>query len=167
MTRTGSLVYYLAAIVCGCLFMTLAITASGVRTFSATPPGFRGIFLLYFLCLVYGWFSAAVFAVVLRLFARLTKIRSGWQWALAGLLLTPGVIWALSVIWTRALIGIHWPTPLVTAIVTTLFFGPVTAAIMAPSAFMAFIGSGLTGAATALVLFSIHRAFEPNKPPTA
>ncbi len=167
MTRTGSIVYYLAAIVTGCLFMTAAIAASGVRTFGESAPTFKGLFLLYFLSLVYGWFTAVIFAIVLRLAAKIIRFRAGWHWAVAGFILTPAVIWALSAIWTRFLIGVHWPSPAVTAIVTTIFFGPMTAVFMTPSLAIGFLGAGFAGAATAWVLFSIHRAFDPNQPHAA
>ncbi|MBI3405421.1 MAG: hypothetical protein HY046_08190 [Acidobacteria bacterium] len=164
MTRSGSIVYYLAAVVCGCLFMSMAVAAVGEGSIQFSASGLRGFFLLYFLSIVYGWFTAVVFALVLRRMAGLAKFSRAWQWAAAGAVLAPAVVWALSALWTRVLIEVRWPAPAITAAMTTIFFGPVMAVALPRNIWTAAAGGGLTGAATALVLFSIHRAFESGAP---
>ncbi len=56
MTRRGSLVYYLAAWVCGCFFASLVVWIAPQES-RLSLEGFRGLrifFFIYFLCLAVG-----------------------------------------------------------------------------------------------------------------
>lgn len=162
MTRSGSIVYYMAAVVCGCLFMSVALVVVGDASLRNSAGGGRDLFLLYFLSVVNGWCAALVFAFLLRRTASLAGWLRGWQWALAGAVLSPVVVWTMATLWTHALLGripLSWPRLLLA--MNVIFLGPMMTLALPGSVARALLAASAAGAPTALVLLAIHRAFQP------
>ncbi len=133
MTRRGSLVYYLAAWVCGCFFASVALWI--LLPFG----GVRGFLSVYFFSLFWGFLPALLFALVLRLFMDLWKWKHSLAWLLPGGALAPLMLLIYEVA-ERALGWADRRDPI---------WVPV------------YWSSVPVGAATAFVLSLIHRAFEP------
>jgi hypothetical protein len=162
MTRRGSLTYYLAAVVVGCFFVSVAYALFGqVPRWHGDPEqvsSFREFFLLYFLSIPFGGFSALVFAFVLRRLAPLLRPRSSVAWVAAGAVLAPAVMWAFVVLAEAARIygGAGRLSAAILAGVAWVCLGPIVLSeiwwVVVPA-----------GMATALVLCAIHRAFEPRE----
>ena len=155
MTRRGSLVYYLSSWICGGLFLTVAMYLQE----RASPEGMgigptgagAAIITTYFLVLVFCAFLSVVFAFLLRLSMGWLRAERAWQWALAGIILSLPLTWAVR--WaSRAsdAVGLQGAGRQVAVL---LFLGVRGIAENHPVL-------GLPVAAlTAAVLFLIHRAF--------
>lgn len=153
MTRRGSLVYYLAAWVCGCLFMSLAVWLPGKWEPTHWAPGFKGAsgFLsFYFLGLIFGAFTVLLFAFLLRRLLTLLRWQRPWQWILAGAGLAELLVWSLGAL-GRAQETAGLPQVLV------IFLLGGLRTVRPPSIWV----NSAVGAATAFVLYHIHRAFQP------
>ncbi len=153
MTRRGSLAYYLAAWACGCLFMSLGVWFRGGRA-----PGFEGasgFLFFYFLSLIFGAFAALLFAFVLRRMAVVLRCGRLWQWLLLGAALGGGLIRALG--WLRPWLD-RIEQPVARAILSLVS----VVATLPPDSFWLAMPAG---AATALVLYHIHRAFARREEP--
>ena len=148
MTRTGSLAYYLAAWVCGCFFMSVLVWLKD-------PRGVVGLLFVCFYGFILGAFPALVSAFLLRRVALAAHWTQAWQWTLAGVVLAPVVIGLLGAWWNRVweLAGKARPW------LSLLAFGP--SLILDAGLWLAIPA----GAATALVLYRIHRAFAPSESP--
>lgn len=153
MTRRGSLAYYLAAWVCGCLFMSLGMWIAGEHAQSF--DGASGFLFLYFLSLIFGAFTTLLFAFVLRRMTSVLRYQHLWQWLLLGAVLGGGLVRGLG--WLRPVLE-RAHQPAVRAAVSLV--GVVAA--LPPSAFWVAIPAG---AATAFVLYQIHRAFSLREEP--
>ncbi len=156
MTRRGSLAYYLAGWVCGCFFMSLGVWLPGQWEHTHWMPGLRGTsgFLAsYFLSLVCGAFASLLFAFLLRRIARALGWMHLWQWTLLGAALGGLLVWGLSVA-ARAL------EPLAGRAVLLLILVIGVPRWFAPQALWTAVPAG---AATAVVLGLIQRAFEPRR----
>jgi len=154
MTRRGSLVYYLAAWVCGCLFMSLAVWLPGKWEPTHWTPGIRGVsgFLaFYFLGLVFGAFTALLFAFLLRRLVAVLRCRRLWQWILVGAGLAGLLLWGLGAV-SRPRGTIAPPADLLLIVLLGGF-----RAVRLPPTWLNI----LVGAATAFVLYFIQSAFEP------
>ena len=153
MTRRGSLVYYLTAWVCGCLFMTLGVWLLGAWESTHWAPGFRGtsgFLAFYFLGLIFGAFTLLLFAFLLRRLMRLLGWEHPWQWFLVGGGLAWLLVWGLGALRRVA-------EPALSPVEFALIF-----LLGAPSAIhprLVWVALPV-GAATAFVLHLIHRAFE-------
>ncbi len=155
MTRRGSLIYYLAAWICGCTFMSVCIWLKdllGAPVMQAySMRGAVGLLLFNFYALIFGAPSAFLGAFLLRRLARAARWELAWQWALAGAILAPALIELLG-IWGRHLLAgaeIHrrW--------LLLITYGPTI--VLDAGIWLAIPA----GAATAFVLYRIHRAFVP------
>ncbi len=158
MTRRGTLAYYFAAIVVGCFFLVLGVTAIGEGSLRFSGQGLRDFFLLYFLALVYGSFTMLLFAFLLRRMARWLKWERAVVWMFAGAALAPSLVWALFLLWSRLLS--QWALVGPQVMWWMIFGGAIGVAEFAHSQLAATVSAGAVGAATALVLHRIHRAFE-------
>jgi hypothetical protein len=157
MTRRGSIAYYLAAVVCGGFFLVVALAAVGRSSLRISPPGYRDVFLLYFLSLAYGSFAFLLHALLLRLLARRLRWVSSWEWMLAGAMIAVALGWALHAAWLhglgqRALPGPPWLWHLI-------FGGPVALVGMVKGPVSATLAMALLGAGSATVLARVDRAF--------
>jgi hypothetical protein len=156
MTRRGSLVYYLSSWICGGLFLTVAMflqeMASPTGMGMGPPAAGAAIITNYFLVLVFCAFLSFVFAFILRRIMALFHAENLWQWVLTGtglaLPMAWGVRWASHVIDTIGLQGAGHE------IAIFLFLG-----VRGIAENHVWLGLPVA-AATSVVLFLIHRAFE-------
>jgi hypothetical protein len=155
MTRRGSLVYYLASWICGGLFLTVAMYLQE----RASPEGMgigptgtgAAIITTYFLVLVFCAFLSVVFAFLLRLSMRWLRAEGLWQWALAGVVLSLPLTWAVR--WASRATDAAGLQGAGRQVAVLLFLGVRGIAENHP-----FLGLPVA-ALTATVLFLIHRAF--------
>jgi hypothetical protein len=165
MTRRGTLAYYFVAIVVGCFFLVLGVTAIGEGSLRLSSQGMSDFFLLYFLALVYGSFTMLLFAFLLRRAADWLKWERAVVWVVAGAALAPSLVWALYLVWDNLLS--RWALVGPQVMWWMIFGGAIGVAEFAHSRLAATVSAGAVGAATALVLHRIHRAFAPGKDPKA
>ena len=158
MTKRGSLAYYLAAVVCGGFFLVIALAGVGERSLRISSPGFRDIFLLYFLTLAYGSVALVLFAFLLRIIARRARWISPIEWMVSGAILACLLVWTMNATW------IHWlgkhalPGP--DLLWKIVFLGPVGLVGLSKGPVSATLAMALMGAGTAWVLARVHTAFE-------
>jgi len=158
MTRRGSLAYYLAAWVCGCLFMSVGVWLPGGWESTHWTPSFKGAFGFvgsYFLSLVFGAFMTLLFALVLRRLTAILNWERLWQWVLTGAALAPLTVWTLALLGQAA--GGREAQLNRWAVMLLLLFlgGPMD--VFQRGLWVAIP----VGVATSCVLYLIHRAFEP------
>jgi len=164
MTRRGSFVYYLVAVVAGCFFLVVGIVAIGEGSFRWSQAGLRDFFLTYFLALAYGSFSLLLFAFLLRRIVGMLKWNQSWQWMAAGAVLAPSLVWLLYLVWSGLLASRVFAGPQV--IWWMIFGAAIGVAGFAASQLAATVCASAVGGATAFLLCRIQRAFEPpGKPP--
>jgi len=161
MTRSGSLAYYLVAIVVGCFFM--AVCDSFVLSALEKPDYHWSVqnFLRYYAAsLLLGCWTALLFAFVLRRLTAALRLGRSWQWLVAGAVVSPGVVWSLA--WAAQLLAIlvhqrpGWQTIPLLLIQMHVLMAPTT---IVGGRFGTWEAAS-AGAATAVVLLHIHRAFE-------
>jgi hypothetical protein len=158
MTRRGSFVYYLVAVVCGSFFLAAAYQGHSVATAAAGPRWLRDFFFLYFVAIPLGLIPMVVSAWLLRRAMGGLGWRRGWQWLLAGTLLMTGVLLGLGYV------GLAIERARFPAEYQRLKSG-VMALLLAPTLFtfrpvwLAMLGV----APTAWLLYLVHRAFEPRE----
>jgi len=158
MTRRGSLAYYLAAWICGCFFMSALVWLKDLASAPhqlATPKGAFGLLFFCFYGLILGVFASLLGAFLLRRIAVAFRWTQAWQWALAGAVLAPVVIGLLGGWWRRVM----WHPRAPPRWLSLMAFGPAT--VLDAGLWLAIPA----GAATALVLYRIHRAFAPQPEP--
>ena len=158
MTRRGSLVYYLTSWICGAFFLTIAMFLQE----RARPEGMgigpsgagAAIITTYFLVLVFGAFLSVVFAFLLRLLMDLFHAEELWEWALAGVVLSIPMAYAVrGASRVTDTIGLQGASR---QIAVFLFLG-----VRGIAEHHALLGLPVA-ALTAAVLFLIHRAFSQN-----
>jgi hypothetical protein len=101
MTQRGSIAYYSAAVVCGCFFLVIALAGVGERSLRVSSPGFRDIFLLYFLAVAYGSVALLLFAFLLRQLARRIRWVSSVEWMVSGAILACALTWSMNAVWVK------------------------------------------------------------------
>ena len=157
MTRSGSLAYYLAGVVCGSFFYTLAhfITERPTRGLGTTWAG--GLLEAFFIGTIFGWFPQIVAAFLLRRAARPLRWTEAWHWVVGGagifllVFLILGILGAMIDQRTGGLGYGHW---------AQVLFGQATLSVRSG------IWQGLAaGAATSFVLYRVNRAFLPQESP--
>jgi len=155
MTRSGSLVYYLASWICGGFFLTVAmfLQERAYPTGMGIGPSGAGAAILttYFLVLIFCAFLSLLFAFLLRRLMVSLHAEQVWQWVLAGTCLALPMAW-----------GVRWASRASDAmglqgaghqIAIFLFLG--VRGIAEHHVLLALPVAALTSA----VLFLIHRAF--------
>jgi hypothetical protein len=97
MTRRGTLAYYLAAWVIGCLFLTLASTIQDhIAPNGISRGGAVAVFLSdYFLILMFGAPLSVVFGFLLRRGMAWFRLEKLWEWVLAGAILVFPMAWGV------------------------------------------------------------------------
>lgn len=159
MTRRGSLAYYLAAWTCGCFFMSALVWlrdsagTPGAGTSNLAPPleSAMGLLFVCFYGLIFGAFASLIGAFLLRRIAAAFHWWQVWQWTLAGAVLTPVIIGLVGAWWRR----VGSPPQGASSWLSLLGLGP--AVVLDAGLWLAIP----VGAATAILLFRIHRAFAP------
>ena len=155
MTRRGSLAYYLAAWIGGCVFMSVClwmwVFIEGGRQNERLAPIAFGLLLSCFYGLIIGAAASLLFAFLLRRLMAALRWRAVLQWAIAGAVLNTIVIVALGNCdrWANA----H-------SVPTLSRIGILTAGpgVVMDTGWWIAIPAG---AATAYVLYRIDRAFAP------
>lgn len=152
MTRQGSLAYYLAAWVCGCLFMSSFVWARAVIVCSPDIADLSVAFsflIFNFYGLMLGAPAALLVGFLLRRVAGLARYHRSWQWMILGSALSAtsvGAFWFLD--------GINITGHAMASRVVS-FFGSGPRMVVNSGWWMAVPAGG----ATAGVLFRVHRAF--------
>jgi hypothetical protein len=151
MTRSGSLAYYMAGVVCGSFFYTLVHFVADFGNRASNGVWGRDILLAFFLGTIFGWFPQIVAAFVLRKLSGPLKWSAAWHWVVGG----AGIFLVVFL-----LIGIAGAQlePLTAGTrydgLERILFGQ--AMLSARSS----VWQGLlAGAATSFVLYRVHRAF--------
>ncbi len=153
MTRRGSLAYYLAGVVCGSFFYTLAhfITARPNRGIGTSWAG--GLLEAFFIGTIFGWFPQIVAAFLLRRVSVPLRWSEAWHWVVGGagifllVFVVLGMVGAAIDQRTGGLGYGRW---------AQIFFGQATLSDRSG------IWQGLAaGAATSFVLYRVHRSFLP------
>ncbi len=153
MTRRGSLVYYLAAWVCGCSFTSGCVWLVIRSSMGWYVAGFLGF---YALSLIFGAIVSYLFALLLRGMSAKLGFSQLWHWVAAGA--------ALAVVLILSLGGLGVTIFRARAPVSEGFWQAALLLLLAGPAevFDAGIWPAIpAGAATACVLYYIQRAFEP------
>ena len=158
MTRRGSLAYYLAAWICGCFFMSVAIcikdrNALAGANFSVAVR----LMYFYFFALMLGFAPALFFGLLLRRTAALLGRKHPSIWIAAGAMIAAVLVAAIGG-WNRDVMAVAHPRIFPTGLVFALTGG---------LGFTHDEGWWLAipvGAATAYVLYRIDRAFAPQSP---
>jgi hypothetical protein len=154
MTRSGSLAYYLAAWICGCFSLALAVWAHAAATGHSLLHGSSGasnLLTVYFFGLIFGFLDSIAGAFVLRRVAIAAHFARAWQWAAAGAALAALEIYLLAR-WGNAMLWQPGNIPTVWS-----FFVLAPMIVQREATWLA----APAGALAALVLFSIHKAFGP------
>jgi hypothetical protein len=155
MTRSGSLAYYLAAWICGCFFLALAVWAHAAAAGRSTIAGTSGasnLLTVYFFSLVFGFIDSISGGFLLRRLASAARFRRAWQWAVAGAALAPLEVFLLAR-WGDAM---KWKPGNIPNVWMFLALAPMI--VEREAVWLA----APAGALAALVLYSIHNAFGPN-----
>ncbi len=159
MTRRGSLVYYLASWICGGFFLTIAMFVQE----KASPQGMgigptgagAAILTTYFLVLIFCAFLSFLFAFLLRQAMSWLRAENLWQWALAGIILSLPITWAVR--WASRATDAAGLEGAGRQVAVFLFLG--VRGIAEHHALLALPVAALNAA----VLFLIHRAFAEEK----
>jgi len=158
MTRRGSLAYYLAAWICGCVFTSDAVWLFSIYSVRGYSNQFAGVFGLLFLCfygLMCGAVPALIWAFILRRLMKALNRRRTVEWIAAGAGLSTALVVGLGEWGLR--FSNHGATPPLP--IESLVCGPV--GVMTADWWLAIP----SGAATAYVLYRIDRAFAPAAQP--
>ena len=150
MTKKGSLAYYLAAVVCGSFFFTLAQFLIG-RDGALASNWARDFLFAFFIGTIFGCVPQLLAAFVLRQLAKPLRWTEAWHWAIGGagvyllVLIVLGVLGAgfdkLAKGWRFESYGLY-------------LFGQATMSVNG-----GYWQALAAGALTSLVLFAVHRAF--------
>jgi hypothetical protein len=148
MTRSGSLAYYLAAVVCGSFFFTLAHFLIGTDR-GSDPDWARAFLFSFFLGTIFMCIPQIFAGFVLRRLAGPLHWTKAWHWAIGGagiFLLVLIVLGYLGGAFDRVAAGTRIAS-----------LGPF---VFGQASMRSGIWQTLSaGALTALVLFSVQRAF--------
>jgi hypothetical protein len=158
MTRRGSLAYYLAAWICGCFFMSVAICVKDRNALvGANFSTAVRLMYFYFFSLMLGFVPALIFGFLLRRAAGVLGRKLPAIWIVGGAVIAPGIVAVIGG-WARnATAFSHWGT--LSAGLVFAFTGGLSFTY----------GEGWwlaipVGAATAYVVYRIDSAFAPQSP---
>jgi len=154
MTKRGSLAYYMAAIVCGSFFFTLAQFLIGREsgTSSSAAAWARDFLGAFFIGTIFGFVPQVVAACVLRGIAGPLRWTIAWHWAMGGAgvyLLVTMILGLMGAEFDRIVGGWRYANS-----IGLFLFGQAGMAVHS-GIWQTLVG----GAMTSLVLFSVHRAF--------
>lgn len=160
MTRRGSLAYYLAAWICGCFFMSVAICLKDPLALVGANIALAARFIyFYFFALMLGAAPTLLGALLLRRAMIIVGRTRAALWMITGALITAGLIVIVGG-WARSSLGaLHsraYPAEFVFALTGGLVFASTEGWWLAIP----------VGAATAFILYRIDRAFAPQSRPS-
>jgi hypothetical protein len=154
MTRRGSLIYYLSAWILGCFFMTVLVwvkemdgVAEGLYRIRST----LGLVLFSFYGFILGATTALLGGFLLRRIMTAMKCKTPWHWAIAGAMVSPGLVALLGTL-SRHLNGQGMPR---LELISMCLYG---AEMVLDASWWLAIPAG---AATGYFLGRIERAFAP------
>jgi len=155
MTRRGSIAYYLAAVVCGSFFLAVSYYGSLLWTGASRQNWGRDFLFIYVITIPLALLPQLLSAWLLRRLAWRVAPRSWPVWLAAGTIIWLAVLWSVGQV--GAAVEQIRPSPAwvnLKVVVMFLLVGPMYASqqplwIPVPAA-----------AATAWVVFLVHRAFE-------
>lgn len=155
MTRRGSIAYYLAAVVCGSFFLSASYSAYFLLFKGASSQNWaRNFIFVYFFTVLLGLVPQILGAWALRRIATRLGWGAWWQWLLAGTAIFVAIVWGVGQL-GLLVEGVRFPPEWMSAKVAlmSVLVGPIFVAlnpmwVPVPAA-----------AATAWVLYSVHRAF--------
>jgi L-cystine uptake protein TcyP (sodium:dicarboxylate symporter family) len=156
MTKRGSLAYYMAAVVCGSFFFTLAQFIIGRQAGSSSNVA-RDFLFAFFIGTIFGCIPQVIAAFVLRRLAKPLRWTNAWHWAVGGAgvyLLVMITLGLLGAVFDRVSEGARF------AEYGLYVFGQATMALHG-GIWQALVA----GALTSLVLFSVHKAFSEQATP--
>ncbi len=151
MTRRGSLAYYLAAVVCGSFFFTLAQFIIGRANQGSVGDLARNFLFAFFLETIFGCVPQLLAAFALRRLASPLRWTEAWHWAVGGAGVFLLVLYALSLlgaVFNRVASGTRFAQ-----------LGRYLFSQAADSLHGGIWQALAAGALTALVLFAVNRAF--------
>jgi hypothetical protein len=154
MTRSGSLIYYLAAWALGCFFMVLAVWCQNlilVRSQDLMREATEGFLTLIVYGYLFGAPTALLFGLLLRRIMLALKCKTPMHWAVTGAILAPMLVVALGIGSRRAALVLP-------ASYASLLFPLVGAENVLRAGWWLAIPAG---AATGYYLGRIQRAFAP------
>ncbi len=154
MTRSGSLIYYLAAWVLGCFFMVLAVWCENMILTTSQDlmrEATEGFLTLIIYGYLFGAPTALLFGLLLRRIMLALKCKTPWHWAVAGAILAPLVVVTLG-------IGSRQAAHLLPSDYAAVLFPLVGAENVLRAGWWLTIPAG---AATGYYLGRIQRAFAP------
>jgi hypothetical protein len=151
MTRKGSIAYYLAAVVCGSFFFTLAQFIIGSANLGSVGDLARNFLFAFFLETIFGCVPQLLAAFVLRRLAAPLRWTEAWHWAIGG----AGVF--LLVLFVLSLLGAGFNRVAEGTRIASL--GKYLFSQAADSLHGGIWQALAAGALTALVLFAVNRAF--------
>jgi hypothetical protein len=164
MTRRGSIVYYLAALVVGSFFLAGAYQLRWLGMPLSSAERARGRLYDYFFGLVFAACTLLLSAYFLRKVTSWLGLKNVWLWVSAGAGVTLATVWTLGGLGTLLLFRMDLPSFLL----LPLFYALVGPAMLLKEPFWLPLWLPiLTGAPTAFVLYKIHRAFEPPMKPVS
>ncbi len=158
MTRSGSLIYYLAAWALGCFFMVLAVWCQNMLLASSQDlmrEATEGFLTLIVYGYLFGAPTALLFGLLLRRIMFALKCKTPMHWAVAGAILAPLVVVALGLCSRRAALVLPQNYE-------SLLFPLVGAETVLRAGWWLTIPAGF---ATAYYLGRIQRAFAPQPEP--
>ncbi|HUK31476.1 MAG TPA: hypothetical protein VLV89_10205 [Candidatus Acidoferrum sp.] len=156
MTRKGSIAYYLAAVVCGSFFFTLAQFIIGRANQGGIGDLARSFIAAFFLESIFGCVPQLLAAFVLRRLASPLRWTEAWHWAVGG----AGVF--LLVLFALSLLGAGFNRVAGGTRIAPL--GQYLFSQAADSLHGGIWQALAAGALTALVLFAVNRAFTREYP---
>jgi len=148
MTRSGSIAYYLAAVVCGSFFFTLAHVLIGSDR-GGDPDWARAILFSFFMGTIFMCIPQILAAFVLRRLAGPLHWTKAWHWAIGG----AGVFLLVLVI-------LGFGGTAFDRVAAGTRIAPLGPFVFGQATMRSGIWQTLSaGALTALVLYSVQRAF--------
>jgi hypothetical protein len=156
MTRSGSIAYYLAAVVCGSFFFTLAQFIIGRPNVGGVGDLARNFIYAFFLETIFGCVAQLLAAFSLRRLASPLKWTEAWHWAVGG----AGVF--LLVLYVLSLLGAAFNHYM--GGTRAEQFGKYIFSQAADTLHGGIWQALAAGALTALVLFAVNRAFSREYP---
>jgi hypothetical protein len=158
MTRSGSVVYYLAAWALGCFFMVLAVWCENMivtTSHDLMREATEGFLTLIVYGYLFGAPTALLFGLLLRRIMLVLKCKTPMHWAVAGAILAPLVVVVLGV-------GSRCAAHLLPSDYAAVLFPLVGAENVLRAGWWLTIPAG---AATGYYLGRIQRAFAPAAEP--
>lgn len=154
MTRRGTLVYYLAAVVCGSFFLAGSYYLYFLAHGASHGHWARDFSFVFFLTIILSSGALLVASLLLRWLAQRLRWTRAWEWVVAGValfLLTGWAFGRFGMFIDRGHDSSPWRTGVLFLLAGPMFVLKRPIWLLIPA-----------GAATALVLYKVHSRFDPS-----